>query len=296
MNNQKIFIHDNELPLTDSNDIFKKYVQSNPNLDPQYIQIHCGKYNQETRIWIESLWEKYFPYAEPRFLERIRSSAKGDGFHTFSWQMYLACVFLDKEYELEKNSGTGPDISILINNRRYWIEAVITTPGNDKQTAGMPQGGDIYQSLDPRVARISNALTAKFNTYKDKYLNKYCQLNEPFIVAINGTNTKTMSGSRAIEAVVFARGNDVLKQTSTGSLEGGFYELRESVKIQKVDKKVELPTKYFCDDTYKEISGVIYCEMHIINANNFVPIPKTNPMPPTNSAIIIKESHNIAGL
>ncbi|HUT86178.1 MAG TPA: hypothetical protein VMW66_05015 [Elusimicrobiales bacterium] len=198
------------------------------------------------------------------------------GFHPFSWQMYLASVFLDKGYTIEKNLGTGPDIQLVIAGRRYWIEAVVTTPGNDEQTKGMPINGDIYRSLDPRVARISNALTKKYNYYKDNYLGKCCNTNEPFIVAINGTNTETMFGGRALEATVYARGNDVFKKTSTGSFSGGFYELRGSVCIQKENRSVMLPTKYFCDDLYKEISGAIYCETHIINANNFGRTPEGN--------------------
>lgn len=273
---EKVFIHDAEFPLTNSEDDLQRYIKSNPKFDPTYIAAHCGKSRQETRNWIESIWKRYSPYAEPRFLDRLRSSAKGNGFHNFSWQMYLASVFLDKGYELEQSSGFGPDISLLINGKRYWIEAVTTTPGYDEKSRGMPSSGDIYQSLDPRVARISNALTKKLGVYKNRYLNKYCKPDEPFVIAINGTNTETMFDGRALEATVYARGNDVLRRAETGSFESGFYELRDSVEILKKGRKVIIGTRYFCDTAYKEISGVIYCEKHIINANNFGRKPEGN--------------------
>ena len=78
-------------------------------------------------------------------------------------------------------------------------------------------------------------------------------------------------GSRAIEAAVFGRGNDLLRRGSDGKWHGGSYELREKIEIsRKGDLKPEkINTDCFCNNSYKEISAVIYCEDHIINSNNF---------------------------
>jgi len=276
---KKIFIHDSEFPLIDSNDVLVGYQTKYPELDPAYIATHCGKSRQETKQWLESLWIKYQPYAEPGFLFSLR---KKGGFHSFSWQMYLANVFLDKEFELKPNTGTGPDIQLVMDNRIFWIEAIVTTPGKDESTSGMPADGDIYKSLDPRVARISNALMSKYEKYKEKYLNKICKSDEPLIVAINGTNTQTMFGGRAIEATVFARGNDLFTRNANGSLKGGQYELREKVFINKNGRNVEVATNYFYNDSFKELSAAIYCEQHIINANNFGRTPEGNLFLATN--------------
>ena len=59
-------------------------------------------------------------------------------------------------------------------------------------------------------------------------------------------------------------------------LEGGKYELREKIIVNKDGKDIIVDTNYFCSDEYKEISGVIYCEQHIINANNFGRTPEGN--------------------
>ena len=196
---EKIFIHDSEFPLTDSDNILAGYHAKYSEFDPVYITTHCGKSRQETRDWLESLWVKYQPYAEPNFLINLRR--KGE-FHAFSWQMYLANVLMDKGYQVKQNTGIGPDIQVIINDKNYWIEAVVTKPGNAKSTGGMIGSGNIYKSLDPRVARISNALMTKYEKYKEKYLDKCCKPNEPYVIAINGTNTDTMLESRALEAVV----------------------------------------------------------------------------------------------
>ncbi|NQV00257.1 MAG: hypothetical protein HQ538_05950 [Parcubacteria group bacterium] len=270
---EKIFIHDDIFPLIKSDIEFEIYKKNHSEFDPEYILEHCYTYRQETRNWLESIWKKYRNYAEPDFLIHLR---KPDGFHPFSWHMYLASIILEKNYKLQSNNGFGPDLQIKIGNKNVWIEAIRTTPGNDETAAGLPKSGGIYNGLDPRVARISNALTKKHKKYLEKYRNYICKEDEPFIIAINGSQTNTLNESRAAEATVYGRGNDIIKRMPNGKTKGGFYELRESFKIYKENKQVVIPANYFCNNTYKEISGIIYCEQHVINANNYGRTPEGN--------------------
>lgn len=272
-NNDKIFIHDELFPQINSDDQFHDYVKSHPEFDPEYILQHCYVYRQETRNWLETIWEKYRNYAEPKLLNRLREVR---GFHPFSWHMYLASVILEKDYQLQQNNGSGPDLQIKIGDKNIWIEAVITTPGDDETAAGLPQSGAIYDGLDPRVARISNALTKKHKKYIENYCGFVCKENEPFIIAINGSETNTLNEIRAAEATVYGRGNDIIRRMSDGGMKGGFYEPRESFTINKEDREVVIPTNYFLNDSYKEVSGIIYCEQHIINANNHGRTPEGN--------------------
>lgn len=270
---QRIFVHDHLFPQISSEEQFHRYVQDCPEFDPEYILQHCYIYRKETRDWLETIWEKFSNYAEPDFLIHVREQKS---FHSFTWQMYLASIILDNNYNLQKNTGIGPDLQIKVADKNIWIEAVITTPGEDGKAAGLPQSGAIYDSLDPRVARISSALTEKHRIYKEKYLNSICKADEPFIIAINGSETCTLNENRAIESAVFGRGNDVLKRLSNGIMQGGLYEPREFITIQKNDRQITIPESYFCNDSYQEISGVIYCEQHIINANNYGRTPEGN--------------------
>ncbi len=269
----KIFIHDELFPQINAEEQFRSYVKSHPEFDPEYILQHCYIHRQDTRNWLESIWEKYRDYAEPDFLTHLREPR---GFHPFTWQMYLASVVLEKNYNLQSNKGSGPDLQIKIGDKNIWIEAVRTTPGEDKSAAGLPSSGAIYDGLDPRIARISNALTEKHKKYKEKYCGSICKEDEPFIVAINGSETNTLNESRAAESAVYGRGNDVLRRMPDGKMQGGFYELREAVAVQKGDEQVTIPANYFCSDSYKEISGVIYCEQHVVNANNYGRTPEGN--------------------
>lgn len=272
-NTQKIFAHDHLFSQINSEEQFQAYVKAHPEFDPEYILQHCYIHRKETRDWLEAIWEKFSNYAEPDFLIHLREPKS---FHPFTWQMYLASVALEKNYNLQKNSGIGPDLQIKVGDKNVWIEAVRTTPGEDEKAGGLPQSGAIYDGLDPRVARISNALTEKHRIYKEKYLNSICKADEPFIIAINGSETNTLNESRAVESAVFGRGNDVLKRLPDGKMQGGFYELREAVTVQKNGKQITIPANYFCNDSYQEISGVIYCEQHVINANNYGRTPEGN--------------------
>jgi hypothetical protein len=269
----RVFIHDYIFPQIESEMQFEIYKKDHPEFDPEYILQHCYRQRKETRDWLETVWTSYKKYAEPNFLEQLRMKGR---FHSFSWHMYLASVILGKNYKLQSNKGAGPDLQIQIGDKSIWVEATVTTPGDDKNASGFPKSGSIYDGLDPRVARISNALTKKHKKYLEKYLGPICGENEPFIIAINGSQTNTLDESRAAEATVYGRGNDIIKRMSNGKMKGGFYEPRDSFKIYKDKEQVTIPTNYFCNDSYKEISGIIYCEQHVINANNYNRTPEEN--------------------
>ena len=245
----------------------KKIQEKNKEYDSVYVTTSCVVDRRGTKEWLEDLWSKYQHYAEPKFLGRLRR----DSFHAYSWVMYVGTVILDKGLELIRNSGVGPDLQIKWGRNGLWIEAVVTTPGGDERAGVQLPSGDIYASLDPKVARIVKSFRKKHRYFKNKYEGKIVKGNEPFIVAINGTYTDTLMGSRAIEAAVFGRGNDLLRRGSDGKWHGGSYELREKIEIsRKGDLKPEkINTDCFCNNSYKEISAVIYCEDHIINSNNF---------------------------
>lgn len=272
MQNQ-VFIHDHLFPSICSEEQFREYIRAHREFDPEYILQHCYGPRKNVRDWIESIWAKYQSYAEPKFLTHLREP---NSFHRFTWQLYLASVLLERAHKLIPNTGHGPDLQIKTGDKSVWIEAVATSPGDDISASGLPQSGAIYDALDPRVARITNALTEKYKIYKEKYLNVFCAENEPFIIAINGSETNSLQEARAAEAALYARGNDMIRYRSDGKSQGGFYEPRESVTVKKGDRLVTIDSNYFCNDHYKEISAVIYCEQHIINANGYGRTPENN--------------------
>jgi hypothetical protein len=265
----KIFT-DKLSPVGDDDELQKR-IADNPDYDPVFIRVNCGSDLIKTRKWLEGLWNVYEPYAEPDFLQKLRKpDGKNGGFHAFSWQMYLASVLIGKGYKPEENSGSGPDIQVVLDGKNVWIEAVVTTPGDDINAAGRQGSGDIYENIDPRIARVTNAFTEKYKKY-EKYLEEgVCADDDVCVIAINGSGTETMHAGYAIEAAMYARGN---YQASLNS-EGLGYELREKFFIKKDGRDVVIPANYFCDEKYDKISSVIYCQRDIINANNFGRVPE----------------------
>ena len=45
----------------------------------------------ETKLFIEKLWQRYRPYADPHFKQQIQVD-----FHARFWEMYLTCACLDQ--------------------------------------------------------------------------------------------------------------------------------------------------------------------------------------------------------
>ena len=174
-NKQTIFVHDYLFPQINSEEQFQIYAKEHPEFDPEYILQHCYIPRKETRDWIESIWEKYDKYAEPNFLTHIREPRR---FHPFTWQIYLASVLLNNGYQLQTNNGSGPDLQVNTKKGNVWIEATVTTAGDDESANGLPRSGEIYNALDPRVARISNAFTKKYKIEKLVYYEIFEDANE----------------------------------------------------------------------------------------------------------------------
>jgi hypothetical protein len=189
MISKKIFIHSNNFPETNSFDSLNEYIENNKKLDPYYIAIQSSKYHINVKNWIESMWLKYKQYAERGFDKKIRVNTQ---FHPFTWQLLLGSIFIDKQYKILKTKEKGPDLCVLIDNKKIWIEAVTTNKGEsiDQDKVGdFGKSDNIYDSFKIPVSRITNTIEEKYNKYYDEYLSKgivrkICDMNEPFILAI----------------------------------------------------------------------------------------------------------------
>ena len=67
-------------------DTFYDYIRDNPD-------------RKDARDFVEGLWQKYYSYAEPDFLKNAR-----EDFHAKAWEMYLGCLFLAFNFNLQKKT------------------------------------------------------------------------------------------------------------------------------------------------------------------------------------------------
>ncbi|MDD5749470.1 MAG: hypothetical protein PHO91_01625 [Patescibacteria group bacterium] len=241
---------------------FEPFFNNKSAQDKNYIFNRDEKEREYFRIFIENLWKKYYPYADDNFLIETRNQ-----FHQRLWEMYLACIFLDQKIKIYSKSNSGPDIKFEIEDSIAWCETTTASRGNDAvdemyvaEDLSEIQCQDLPE--EQMIIRITNAIDIKYNIFINKYLNQQVKDNEPFIIAINRYETQHIDpGFPLILSAVFAVGH---QQINLKTKESG-YSLRPKIKKKN---GIEIDTTYFCNNSHKEISAIIYCTDHLINLVN----------------------------
>ena len=88
----------------------------------------------EGRKLVDSLWEKYEPFADSNF-----ETALAKDFDARFWEMYLTCVLLENKLNVvDRNSRKkeGPDV-LISEKKNIWIEAIAPKEGSFPN--GVPQ-------------------------------------------------------------------------------------------------------------------------------------------------------------
>jgi len=134
---------------------------------------------------MEKLWEDFAPFADKQFLDEMETNLKSR-----FWEMYLGCSFLYNNFNLELPNHTGgPDLKINFKNKSLWIEAVTPQKGKgDDKLEELPNMVVVNVPHDKMILRIQNSIEEKKRKYAKWIDNKVANKNEPFILAINGTN------------------------------------------------------------------------------------------------------------
>src|SRR5688500_12043592 len=135
------------------------------------------------KVFCESLWKRYAPYADRHFLEQIRIQ-----FHPRFWEMYLAVTFLDRGYELHRHKAGGPEFGIDIQSKRYWFDAIAPTSG-----VGPDAVPDEYQRgrasrtvpQERIILRYTSALATKREKWQKDLKSGRVSEKDGFVVAIN---------------------------------------------------------------------------------------------------------------
>lgn len=133
---------------------------------------------------MEKLWEDFAPFADKQFLNEIESNLKPR-----FWEMYLGCSFLYNGFNLElPDHNGGPDLNINYNNTKLWVEAVTPQKGIGEDKIEKPTEMEWTKvPTDKMVLRIQNSIDLKKEQYL-KWIDKNkVNENEPFILAINGS-------------------------------------------------------------------------------------------------------------
>ena len=177
---EKLFTIDFGIARSDPE--LKKIQEDNSDYDPAYITASCHYRRQETKQWLEDLWSQYQEYADRNFLKEV----KGAYFSQRMWEMYLACVLLEKGISLIPKGEKGPDIQIKKDGKSIWIEAVVPQSGEGRDAVpGLVYGVVSDYPEEQILLRATNSLYEKLKAYKKWRQDNIIQDGDTCIIAIN---------------------------------------------------------------------------------------------------------------
>ncbi len=236
--------------------------------DPFYNRIrdNLESHYKDARNFVEEMWLKYAPYAEPNFLDDARKD-----FHAKTWEMYLGCLFLDSGFSLqEKTKMEGPDLHLLWNGCSIWVEA--TAPESGTGDNAVPEYKYNEVSAPPSdqiILRFASAIKEKFEKYKSYRSKGIINTADFYIIAINGGRIRYSLYGQTLPYIVSSVlpfGDLVFKlDKQSGKLVNSFHQYRDTVATAKGSP---VATDIFMNKDYAGISAVLYSYMNVVNPPN----------------------------
>jgi hypothetical protein len=256
-----------------------------------YIQGESGQTAKDAKMFTESLWKRYQPYADCNFVEQIRRD-----FNARFWEIYLACTLMDKGYEITRKAkkNAGPDIRVKHKGNIVWIEATAPTSGDQSSGDRVPE---LVITNPPTAQRVPEeqiilryraAIKAKYDYKYFEYLKSGIIHEEDFyIIAINGCRVSSseidFNPPRIVRTVLpFGYPQVTINQVSKQIISEG-YQYRAT--INKASGST-VRTDIFLDPDYKHISAVLLSNADVFNhtksmGDDFIIVhnPLAHPLP-----------------
>ena len=234
-------------------DTFYDYIRDNPD-------------RKDARDFVEGLWQKYYSYAEPDLLKNAR-----EDFHAKAWEMYLGCLFLAFNFNLQKKTKKeGPDLHLLWNNRSIWVEATAPESGTGDNAVPEYKYNEVSgQPSEQIILRFTSAIQKKFKQYNSYRSEGIINAADFYIIAINGGRIRYSLLAPTLPYIVLS----VLPfgdlafafDKESGKLVNSFHQYRDAVTTAKGSP---VPTDIFMNKDYAGISAVLYSHMNVVNRPN----------------------------
>lgn len=233
-----------------------------PASDLGYISTRDHPWGVNSKAFVESLWKRYYPYADSQFREDARNH-----FLQRFWEMYLGVTVLDKGFPLTKHGDDGPEFSAQINGRRVWFEAVAPAPGTGPDQVPELVPGEVRTvPVEQILLRFTNALAEKKKRYVAAVAKGIIVAEEPYVLAINSRGIPSapygntmpyfVQAFLPIGPLAIAIDRETLKVTDS------FYQYRPHVaKASGTD----ISTRTFLDEDGAFCSAVIHSAVDCAN-------------------------------
>jgi hypothetical protein len=235
--------------------------------DPKFLLVRDNLRFHEQKLFLESLWQAFSPFADPKFRNELALQ-----FHPRFWEMYLACTLLELGFDLvPRKSAYGPDIQINLNDKRMWVEATAPDAGiGDDAVPGYSNFEDSIEFIrvpeEQMILRLTNSFYKKCQSYKKYITSGLISKNDVFVIAINGFDIPHILGEDEIPYIVksvLPFGNlTVTIDTEEMKPIDQFYQYRSHIEKKS---GANVPTKAFQDPTYSFVAGVLYSTAELWN-------------------------------
>ena len=242
--------------------------------------------NKKVRNTINQAFHRCRPYLDKVFLDRFPIKSE---FPWRFWELFLCNFLLTKDITLEskkKNEGT-PDFCILFESRKIWIEA--RSPSEHDSIKDLWSWVHQLDEISmPRYLRLSGAFIDKSITWYETYLKNWCKVDEPFIIAINGSEIDSWSTDKWMLGILYGIWLTQFDKNWNMSY--------QNLSHLKKNDTESFEIWYFRKPEFSHVSWVIYLESSIdfenedivVEHESFQYIPNINAKNPVPDAFIEK--------
>lgn len=180
--------------------------------------------------------------------------------------MYLGYLFLEEGFKLAKASNNRPDLCLLTQHGKLWVEAIAPTHGRGPNSVPEMRIGVLQNvPFDQIVLRISAALKEKFEKQQKYLRDGAIGAKEPFVIAVNRGfySIGDPYDMPLVMQSLFAMGHLTISFTPGRPKKSVYYARRPS--LSKVTGNT-VPMTFFEDPAHSSISAVIYSTRNVLGS------------------------------
>lgn len=256
MNEKPVSIFTDDFPLVSTEAELQALIAKHPSYDSYYV---ASGSLEDRKSRFEALYQKFYKYADKNFLAEVKKR-----FHQRTWEMYMGVCLMDKGIQLVQGKGSGPDLLVLSNEKKVWIECTACEKGtNDDRVPDMQYGVASFVPTDKMLVRMASSLKEKHERYEEYLSKKIIEADEPYIIALNIGALGYLDGPvPLILRTVFGVGHPTL----SWPIEGGEAVSGWStvIEVSKTNNS-KVPMTFFFDKKHAGVSAVVYCKNTVLN-------------------------------
>ena len=259
-------------------DLFDGDDDANLDLGFEKLKAAQSPIEQQLRAMLQEMWERYEPYADPDFREGFARDVDGR-----FWEMYLGCTLREAGRALlpvveRQREGGQPDLCVLDDGRRIWIEAITPRegePGPDQFVHPVPVnegGGAVAAPTRQAQLRTSGAFWEKAQKI-ERYIEQGVIAPQDIrIIAISASRFGAYVSEQPLPLIMttlFPIGDAyVTIDRETGDVLAE--EFQAAPIIHRGPSRDQIPRTAFLDERFADISGVIWSRISIGNLSRQV--------------------------